>query len=108
VPIHVPSDVFAPGDLAHSNSLPVKENPLSNSRDGFLRFVQRRELGPQAVFGEGHGCGRYHESAKLLVVGYHASSAMSLRLCSTKEQQISRYSPCAFQCLRLCFDYGDE
>lgn len=35
-------------------TVPVKENPLSDSRYGLLRLVERRQLRLEAILGESH------------------------------------------------------
>jgi hypothetical protein len=46
----------------------VKEDPLSNSGDGLLCLIERRQLRLEAVLGESHACCRYHEKTELLKV----------------------------------------
>jgi hypothetical protein len=36
--------------------LPVEHNPLRNGGNGVLRIVERRELRPDSIIGEGHRC----------------------------------------------------
>ena len=46
----------------------MEQDPLSNTRNGILRLVERRELRPDGVVGEGHGEFRRHRENGTAVV----------------------------------------
>jgi hypothetical protein len=55
-------------------ALPVEEDPLTDSRNGLLRLIERRELRLEAVLGEGHAHRLHEQGLQLLEKVPHATS----------------------------------